>query len=89
MYTQATYNNILSFDHIEPVLSKKEGGKFMDTLSDKLLVQAYKDAKRNNLNPEFIRILEEEIHHRVLRKVLSNSQGRDMLFDEESLMEIQ
>ncbi|WP_090086964.1 sporulation histidine kinase inhibitor Sda [Lentibacillus persicus] len=39
----------------------------MNELSDKLLVQAYIEAKRRHLNTEFLLILQEEIERRHLQ----------------------
>lgn len=38
----------------------------MRRLSDKLLLESYDKAKELNLNPEFIRLIEIEIHRRSL-----------------------
>ncbi|MFJ8263052.1 sporulation histidine kinase inhibitor Sda [Rummeliibacillus sp. NPDC094406] len=46
----------------------------METLSDKLLIKAYSDAKTNNLNFDFIRLLEDEILRRIVVKLISESK---------------
>jgi len=38
----------------------------MDHISDELLIEAYHKAKRLNLSPDFLSIIEEELHRRNL-----------------------
>lgn len=46
----------------------------MDTLSDELLIKAYNDAKTNNLNLDFISLIEDEIFRRIVVKLISTSK---------------
>jgi len=46
----------------------------METLSDELLIKAYSDAKTNNLNFDFILLLEDEILRRIVVKLISESK---------------
>jgi len=49
----------------------------METLSDELLIKAYTDAKTNNLNLDFVCLLENEILRRILIKMVSESKLED------------
>ena len=50
----------------------------METLSDELLIKAYSDAKTNNLNLDFIRLLEDEILRRIVVKLISESKVENL-----------
>ncbi|WP_430310492.1 sporulation histidine kinase inhibitor Sda [Rummeliibacillus pycnus] len=51
----------------------------METLSDELLIKSYNDAKTNNLNLDFIRLLEDEIYRRIVVKLITTSKTEDIL----------
>ncbi|HWI49691.1 MAG TPA: sporulation histidine kinase inhibitor Sda [Rummeliibacillus sp.] len=50
----------------------------METLSDELLIKAYSDAKTNNLNFDFILLLEDEILRRIVVKLISESKVENL-----------
>ncbi|MGX9133179.1 sporulation histidine kinase inhibitor Sda [Rummeliibacillus sp. JY-2-4R] len=50
----------------------------MDTLSDELLIKAYKEAKTYKLNPDFIRLLEDELLRRIAVKMIEESKTQDI-----------
>ena len=51
----------------------------METLSDELLIKSYNNAQTNNLNLDFIRLLEDEIYRRIVVKLISTSKAEDIL----------
>ena len=51
---------------IEPFYFKSEVDSDMRKLSDELLIESYFKARELNLSPEFIGLIESEIHRRSL-----------------------
>ncbi|CQR46918.1 Sporulation inhibitor sda [Paraliobacillus sp. PM-2] len=52
----------------------------MQNLSDELLVESYYKAYELNLNPEFIRLIEQEMHRRSIKLELGYSMNKDDAF---------
>lgn len=48
---------------------------FMEHLSDALLLESYHKANELNLSPDFLALIEEEIHRRHLTHKLGNSRS--------------